>query len=101
MSYTSFSIARPGRAYDGIVFGSEEWSALVGRQFAILKEGGATTLVGGFSAGIGKFINVNTYPDVESSVRVIARLAAEQLAEVESSGPFIPTEEMFGLMAGQ
>jgi hypothetical protein len=44
---------------------------------------------------------VNTYPDVESSVRVIARLAAEQLAEVESSGPFIPTEEMFGLMAGQ
>jgi len=101
MSYTTFSIASPGPAYEGVVFGSPEWSALIERQFAILAEANAQTIAGGFAAGIGKFITVNTYPDVESSIRVIARLAAEQLINVESSGPFIPTEEMFGLMAGQ
>ena len=98
MSYTSFSIGRPGRAYDGVVMGSEEWNALITRQFEILGEGNAETLIGGFAAGIGKFINVNTYPNVESSTRVIARLAAEQLFEVESSGPFVSTEDMMKLM---
>ena len=41
MSYTSFSIGRPGRAYDGVVMGSEEWNALITRQFEILGEGRA------------------------------------------------------------
>jgi hypothetical protein len=99
VSYTSFSIGRPGRAYDGVAMGSDQWNALITRQFEILGEGNAETIVGGFAAGIGKFINVNTYPDVESSSRVIARLAAEQLFEVESSGPFVSTEDMMKLMA--
>ena len=82
MSYTSFSIGRPGRAYDGVAMGSDEWNALITRQFEILGEGNAETLVGGFAAGIGKFVNEHL-PDVESPQ--VTRLAAEQL-EVESSG---------------
>ena len=64
----------------------------------ILADAGAETIAGGWATGIGKFININTCPDIESSRRVIARLAGAQLFEVESSGPFIPTEEMMGLM---
>ena len=64
MSYTSFSIARPGRAYTEL-----PWVPMNGTPhhptFEILGEGNAETLIGGFAAGIGKFINVNKYPDVE------------------------------------
>ncbi len=99
MSYTSFSIGRVGRAWDGIEPGvSEAWAALQAKQMQILADAGADTLAGGWATGIGKFININTYPDIESSKRVIARLAATQLFEVESSGPFISTEEMMTLM---
>ena len=98
MSYTSFSIGRVGRAWDGIEPGSEAWAALQAKQMQILADAGADTLAGGWATGIGKFININTYPDIECSKRVIARLAATQLFEVESSGPFISTEEMMTLM---
>ena len=98
MSYTSFSIGSTGRAWDGIEAGTDAWSALQAKQMQILADAGAETIVGGWATGIGKFININTYPDIESSKRVIARLAAAQLFEVESSGPFIPTEEIMTLM---
>ena len=98
MSYTSFSIGSTGRAWDGIEPGTDAWSALQAKQMQILADAGAETIAGGWATGIGKFININTYPDIESSKRVIVRLAAAQLFEVESSGPFIPTEEMMTLM---
>ena len=97
MSYTSFSIGKAGRAYDGVEFGSEEWSALMEKQTKILEDAGATTVVGGFATGIGKFININTYPNIEASKKVIAQLGMHQLFEVESSGPLIPTEEFMAL----
>ena len=98
MSYTSFPIGSTGRAWDGIEAGTDEWAALQAKQMQILADAGAETIAGGWATGIGKFVNINTYPDIESSKRVIARLAAAQLFEVESSGPFIPTEEMMTLM---
>ena len=52
MSYTSFSIGRPGRAYDGVAMGSEEWNALITRQFEILGEGIAPE---------SGFINIGNY----------------------------------------
>ena len=97
MSYTSFSIGKAGRAYDGVEFGSEEWSALMEKQTKILEDAGATTVAGGFATGIGKFININTYPNIEASKKVIAQLVMHQLFGVESSGPFIPTEEFMAL----
>ena len=98
MSYTSFSVGTVGRAYDGIEFGSSDWQELFAKQTAILEAAGAETTMSGFAASIGKWVNVNTYPDVEASTRVIAQQAASQLFDVESSGPFIAAEAMMGLM---
>jgi len=99
MSYTSFSIGTPGRAWDGIEVGSADWQTLFTQQMAILEAAGADTTVSGFAASIGKWINVNTYPDVEASTRVIAQLLSAQLFEVESSGLFGGTKDMMALMA--
>ena len=93
MSYTSFSILRPGRAYDGVKIGSEAWNELMSRQQEIITAGKGENQIGGWAAGIGRFVNVITYPDSDHSTNVIAKLFAEQLGEVESSGPFIPTEQ--------
>ena len=98
MSYTSFSIGRPGRAWDLVEPGSDKWVAMQEKQMSIIAQAGGTTVAGGWASGIGKFININTYPDIESSKKVIATLAMHQLFEVESSGPFIPTEEFMALV---
>jgi hypothetical protein len=97
MSYTSFSIGRPGKAWDGIEPGSEKWVAMQEKQLQIIADAGGVTVAGGWATGIGKFININTYPDIESSKKVIAKLGMHQLFEIESSGPFIPTEEFMEL----
>ena len=98
MSYTSFSIVSPGRAWDGVEFGSERWNELLAEQMQLIAESGGQPLMGGYAAGIGKFVNVIQYEDVEDSARLIARLSAAQLGTVESSGPFVSQEEWFGLM---
>tara|TARA_Y200000002_G_scaffold381768_1_gene396727 strand:+ start:1625 stop:1924 length:300 start_codon:yes stop_codon:yes gene_type:complete len=98
MSYTSFSIGRPGRAWDGVEPGSDAWVAMQEKQMNIIAQAGGTTVAGGWATGIGKFVNINTYPDIESSKKVIATLGMHQLFEVESSGPFIPTEEFMALV---
>lgn len=100
MSYTSFSILRAGRAYDHIKMGSDEWNALMARQQSIIAHGKGETVVGGWAAGIGKFVNVITYPNVDCSTSVIARLFAEQLGEVESSGPFVPIDDWMSKVSG-
>ena len=100
MSYTSFSIMRPGRAWDGVKPGTEEWNALMEVQMSIIEEGQGTTIAGGWATGIGKFVNIITYPDIDSSKKVIARLWGEQLGEVESSGPFIPLDEWVPMATG-
>ena len=100
MSYTSFSILRPGRAYDGVKMGSDAWNALMERQMSIVAEGKGETLNGGFAAGIGRFVNIITYPDADCSTTVIARLFAEQLGEVESSGPFVPQQDWMAKISG-
>ncbi|MBK01703.1 MAG: hypothetical protein CL464_04485 [Acidimicrobiaceae bacterium] len=98
MSYTSFSVAAPGRAYDGVTVGSDQWNELLGKQMAILEAAGTEQLLSGYAAAIGKFVNVNKYESVEKSSTVIAQLAAAQLIEVEASGPFISFEEWFELI---
>lgn len=98
MTYTSFSIGTPGRAWDGIEFGSDAWQMLFAKQTAILEAAGAETAMSGFAAAIGKWVNVNTYPSVEAGTKVIAQLASSQLFDVEHSGPFVAAEDMFGLM---
>ncbi|SVD28716.1 uncharacterized protein METZ01_LOCUS381570 [marine metagenome] len=98
VSYTSFSIAAPGRAYDGVTVGSDKWNELLGQQMAILEAAGAEQIVSGYAAAIGKFVNVNKYDSVEKSETVIAQLAASQLIEVEASGPFIEFERWFELI---
>ena len=40
VSYTSFSVAAPGRAYDGVTIGSDQWNELLGQQMAILEAAG-------------------------------------------------------------
>ena len=100
MSYTSFSIGQPGRAWDGIEFGSSEWNDLLTKQLGILEASGAETVASGFSTAIGKWVNINTYPNLEANLRVIAELGAAQLFEVENSGPFVSQEEMLGMMMG-
>ena len=100
MSYTSFSIGSPGRAWDGVETGSDEFNQLLMTQLGILEEAGAETIASGFSTAIGKWVNINTYPSLEANLKVIAQLGAAQLFEVENSGPFIPQEEMMGLMMG-
>jgi hypothetical protein len=98
MSYTSFSIAAPGRAYDGVTVGSDQWNELLGKQMAILEAAGTEQLLSGYAAAIGKFVNVNKYESVEKSSTVIAQLSAAQLIDVEASGPFISFEEWFELI---
>lgn len=98
MSYISFSIAAPGRAYDGVTVGSDRWNELLGQQMAILEAAGTEQILSGYAAAIGKFVNVNKYASVENSETVIAKLAAAQLIEVEASGPFIEFERWFELI---
>ena len=98
MSYTSFSIAAPGRAYDGVTVGSDRWNELLGSQMAILENAGTEQVLSGYAAAIGKFVNVNSYASVEDSETVIAKLSAAQLIEVEASGPFIEFERWFELI---
>ncbi len=63
------------------------------RQQGNIPAGKGENQIGGWAAGIGRFVNVITYPDSEHSTNVIAQLFAEQLGEVEPSGPFIPMEQ--------
>tara|TARA_B100000579_G_scaffold306246_1_gene256051 strand:+ start:290 stop:595 length:306 start_codon:yes stop_codon:yes gene_type:complete len=100
MSYTSFSIGTPGRAWDGIEFGSPEWNELFTKQMGILEAAGAETVASGYSAAIGKWVNINTYPSLEANLKVIAELSASQLFEIENSGPFVDQVEMMGMMMG-
>ena len=53
MSYTSFSIAAPGRAYDGVTVGSDRWNELLGQQMAILEAAGTEQILSGYAAAIG------------------------------------------------
>ena len=98
VSYTSFSVAAPGRAYDGVTIGSDQWNELLGQQMALLEAAGTEQIISGYAAAIGKFVNVNKYENVEKSETVIAQLAAAQLIEVEASGPFIEFERWIELL---
>lgn len=68
------------------------------KRLKIIAEAGGVTALGGWAAGIGKFVNNNTYPDIEASKKVITTLGFHKLFEVDSSGPFIPTEEFMALV---
>ena len=98
MSYASFSIAAPGRAYDGVTVGSDRWNELLGSQMAILENAGTEQVLSGYAAAIGKFVNVNRNASDEDSETVIAKLSAAQLIVVEASVPSIEFERWFELI---
>lgn len=97
MSYTSLSVGRPGSAWDGVEPGSAKWNELREKQLGIIAAAKGETVIAGWATGLGKFVNIITYPDVQASKKVIATLGMHQLFEIESSGPFIPTEEYMEL----
>ena len=66
----------------------------------ILEAAGAETVASGYSAAIGKWVNINTYPSLEANLKLIAELSASQLFEIENSGPFVDQVEMMGMMLG-
>ena len=92
MSYTSFSMTRPGKALDGVEPGSEEWLAMQEKQQGVISDAGGTIVAGGWAIGFNAFINIITYPDIECSKKVVARLTAAQMAEIESSALISPEE---------
>ena len=93
MSSTSLSISTPGRAWDGLEMGSAEWQANQEKIWATIAAAGGEILMGGYAAGIGRFVNVIRYPNAEASTQVLATLGAAQLNEFESSGPFVATPD--------
>lgn len=92
MSYTSFSMTRPGKAWDGVEPGSEQWLAMQEKQQGVISDAGGTIVAGGWAVGLNAFINIITYPDIECSKKVVARLTAAQMAEIESSALISPEE---------
>ena len=92
MSYTSFSMTRPGKAWDGVEPGSEEWLAMQEKQQGVISDAGGTIVAGGWAVGLNGCINIITYPDIECSKKVVARLTAAQMAEIESSALISPEE---------
>ena len=61
MSYTSVSMTRPGKAWDGVEPGSDEWAAMQEKQQAVISEAGGTIVAGGWAVGFNAFINIITY----------------------------------------
>jgi hypothetical protein len=49
------------------------------KRLKIIAEAGGVTALGGWAAGIGKFVNNNTYPDIEASKKVITTLGFHKL----------------------
>jgi hypothetical protein len=92
MSYTSVSMTRPGKAWDGVEPGSDEWAAMQEKQQAVISEAGGTIVAGGWAVGFNAFINIITYPDIDCSMKVVARLTAANMAEIESSALISPEE---------
>jgi len=92
MSYTSFSMTRPGKAWDGVEPGSEEWLAMQEKQQGVISDAGGNIVAGGWAVAFNAFINIITYPDIECSKKVVARLTAAQMAEIESSALISPEE---------
>jgi hypothetical protein len=93
MSSTSLSISTPGRAWDGLEIGSAEWQANQEKIWTTIAAAGGEILMGGYVAGIGRFVNVIRYPNAGASTQVLATLSAAQLNEFESSGPFVTTPD--------
>lgn len=66
--------------------------ALQEKQQAVISDAGGTIVAGGWAMGFNAFVNIITYPDIESSKKVVARLTAAQMAEIESSALISPEE---------
>jgi hypothetical protein len=62
------------------------------KQQAVISEAGGTIVAGGWAVGFNAFINIITYPDIDCSMKVVARLTAANMAEIESSALISPEE---------
>jgi len=85
-------MTRHGTAWAGVEHGSDEWAGMPEQQQAVISEAGGTIVAGGWAVGFNAFINIITYPDIDCSMKVVARLTAANMAEIESSALISPEE---------
>ena len=97
MTYTYLNLSDIGPRFKETPVGTDEGNAAMGELLQVYAECGIEAVSTGWSGALGKFVSIQTAPDVESATRCQVALTNGGLVENLITGPYTSLEDVIAM----